>query len=308
MNTKIVGISIAAFIGIIVLGSVLMPILNDSTATEDTIKNVGFLNAKTLDETTTATMSWQYTNPEILVVDGNEINISEIESSYSAISIVFSNDWFIRAVQNAGLILYKTGTTSASAIEGATVSSEKDFSMTVASGVATIVIGENTYEYTISGDGLIVTTEDNAPYVIKKSTDIAYLNGDSVVYAVGRTDRALNVSGSSFNAIFKASVDDGVTPISYSPQWTVTDSSVIYQENSDHLDLYDMTAFTVDLLAAINTGTVTYNQIFVPSEVTAERSIHFTDGQNAILSAIPIMIIVAILLGVVALVIRSRLD
>lgn len=301
METKkiVMGV-ISVAVAIIVLMS-MIPIFTDAGASEDTITNKGFMSAKILDESTTATISWEYTNPTILVVDDVEINISNIESSYSAITIAFSNDWFIRAVQNTGLILYKTGTSSASAIEGATVSSEKDFSMTVASGVATIGIGENTYEYTIDGDGLIVTTEENAPYVIKKSTDIAYVNGDSVVYGVGRTDRALNVSGSSFNAIFKASVDDGVTAISYSPQWTVTGSSVAYTDNATHEDLYDLTAFTVSLFATENSGSVTYNQIFVPTQVTAERSIHASPVEATLIGLIPLLMMVGILLTAIGL-------
>lgn len=303
---KFLTVAIVASVVALIFGAIL-PVFADTSASEDTLTNKGFMDAKYLNENTESVITWEYTNPTILNIDGTEVNISEIPSTYSAITITFSNDWFIRAVKDTGLILYKTGTSSASAIEGATVTSEKNFSMEISSGIANIIIGENTYNYAISGDGLIVTTDNDAPYTIKKSTDIAYLNGDSVVYGVGRTDRALNVSGSSFNAIFKATVDDGVTPISYSPQWTVTDSSVTYTENSNYKDLYNMTAFNVSLMATENSGTVTYNQIFVPSEVTAERSVHMDGTLSALFNLLPLLIGFGLVIGVAGIVISRRM-
>ena len=310
MEMKIPLVAISAFVVVVVLGAVLMPVLDDASETERTFTNEGFFYAKKLDANSTDVLSYDHTNPTKLTINDVEIDTSSMQSSYNNITVAFSEKWFIRfALDTAVIYLYEADSANSSSTDYASVSNQKDFVMTCENGTATIVCGETTYTESISGDGLIISSNE-AEYVMKKSTTKAYVLGDSVVYGSGRTDRALGVSGSSFNAMFKASVDDGVTPIAYSPNtYTVTGSSVVYTDgSSDYLDLYELTAYKIDITDGTNMGSITYNQIFVPHTVTAELSQHLSNNEIALLAAIPALVIIALIIGVVAIFVRSKMD
>ena len=152
---------------------------------------------------------------------------------------------------------------------------------------------------------------DSGDYVMKKMDKDAYVHGDSPIFGYGRTyARSYN-----YTSELKGSVDDGITG-EYYPEttitatgWTISDVTLNSVEDSSHKDLYKISTMTYEITGeGIQPYTAVFSQYIVPAEITAERSVHFTDGQNAIFAAIPVMIILAVLLGVVALVIRSRMD
>lgn len=302
METKkmVMGV-ISVAVAIIVLMS-MIPIFTDAGASEDTFTNVGVFNAKSMDATSSHTLTYDYTTPTILTVDDADIDMSNTPLTYASVSVAFSNDWFLRYIlSNNSLILYKCGTNSAAAIKTIAPSDEANVSVTISDGSATIVMGESTYSYTVDGAGMIITS-DVGDYVVKKSTDKAYVNGDSVVYGIGRTERALGTSGTSFNAMISASVDDGLTPIYYSPEYTFSENeSVNYTENSSHKDLYELSGFTFNLVSGGEDHPVTYNQIFVPTEVTAERSAHASPVEATLIGLIPLLMMVGIMLTAVGL-------
>lgn len=307
---KLIEASVFAAIGVLVFASLLIPVVNDANDIEDNFNNTGFFYAKELNENSTDTLAWDHTNPTILTVNGVDIDTSGMDSSYTSISIGFSDKWFIRfALDTTIIYLYDVDTAISSSTDYASPSTEKDFLLECSSGVATITIGTETYTETISGDGLIIS-EKPAGYVMKNATTSAYVLGDSVVYGVGRTDRALGVSGTSYNTIFKATVDDGVTPIAYSPNtYTVTGSSVTYTAGtSGYNDLYLLSNCKLNLTDGNNTGTVTYNQIFVPASVTAEKSIHADEPTRDILAVLPLILICALIMGVLGYAVYSRIE
>lgn len=300
-------ILVVAMVGCILVAG-FIPVMENTTDPDTTFKNNGFFYATYLDENSTDTLSWDHTDPHTLTVNGVDIDTTDMDSSYTSISLGFSDKWFIRFVLDTTVIyLYDVDTAGSGSTDYASPANEKDFLLECNAGVATFTIGETTYTETISGDGLIIS-EKPAEYVMKKSTTSAYVSGDSFVYGVGRTDRALGVSGTSYNVVFKANVDDGVTPIAYSPNtYTVTGSSVTYSAgSSDYLDLYVLSNCKLNLTDGVNSGTVTYNQIFVPSEVTAEKAIHADANTATIISMIPIILILGIVLMFVGVVIVRR--
>lgn len=307
MDNKFIGLIIGLVVGVVLIGSLLVPVMKDTATTEEKYTNDGFFYATYLNDESTDVLSYDYTNPTILNVNGTEIDMSSIDSSYDNVSVAFSDKWFIRyAISTSIIYLYETDTESTSAASYASPSTQKNFNLTCSGGTATIIIGDDTFSETISGDGLIITSE-KAEYVMKKSATAAYVNGDSLVYGAGRTDRALGVSGSSYNAIFKASVDDGVSIIGMSPNtYTVTDSSVSSVDESGYvLDLYKLTSFGIALTDGTNSGTITYNQIFVPSEVTAERAQHMSSSENALILVIPVLFIVSLVIFAVRFINRD---
>lgn len=298
MENKLIGLVMGAVVGVILIGALLMPVLNDAAATERTFTNTGLFYADVLDENSDRTMSFDYTKPNIITVDGTDIDMSSIQTSYGSATVIFSNDWFMRFVPDTGIVLYKCGTSSSQAIKGATASSQISFTATFSSGAAVFIYSDSTeIEYDIADAGLIITPDAGA-YIMKGANDTAYVNGDSIVYGVGRTDRALGTSGTSFNAMMAASVDDGVSSLYYSPQYTMNDNrSVNATADADYTDLYALSGFTFNLVSNDEAEhAITYNQIFVPTSVKSELTEHLDSGEIAVLSAIPVMMIAALVI------------
>ena len=301
MNMKpIVAVAIALTVGIVTFAGVLIPAIENGVATEDTYTNTGIFNAKSLTETSETTLSFDHTKPDILTVDGVDIDMSDTVSPYSQVTVIFTNDWFARYILgNQAISVYKCGTNSANAIGGGSVSSGNDLSISISNGSATITFGDTTLTYDVSGDGVILSPT-KGDYVIKKASDTAYVNSDSIVYGAGRTDRALGQSSTSFNAILKASIDDGVTAIAYSPQYVFSETeSVRYSEVGSHEDLYQLTGFTFNLTAQDVEYPINYNQIFVPTEVTAERTVHADASTILLFQTIPVFIVLGMIVAVV---------
>ena len=106
-------------------------------------------------------------------------------------------------------------------------------------------------------------------------------------------------------------MEDGITPVIWRPPTdttsTITDVVVNAPADQDHIDLYkltkvDMTFHYVNGDDSVTDTVLTYSYFLVPSEVTAERSVHFTDAGSSLLMVIPIMIIVAVILGILAMI------
>lgn len=301
----IVGITIA----VIVCAVVLIPVVQESTQAYDTFTNDGFFHANYLNTESTDVMTWDHTNPSVITINNVDIDTSTWDSSYNNVTLAFSNKWFIRfALDTTVIYLYDVDTVPSSATSYASPTNEKDFSMVCASGTATITIGTDEFVETIANDGLIIASETTAPYVMKKSTTNAYVLGDSLVYGSGRTDRALGVASTSVNMMAKADVDDGCTLIGLSPNtYTVTTTEVTYTTvDNGHDDLYQLKNFKIGLTDGVNSGTVTYNQIFVPSSVTAERSVHPDQTTTQLINVIPILVIIGIVMLAVGTMIYYR--
>lgn len=300
MNTKIVGISIAAVIGIIVLGSVLMPILDDATAKTDTFKNEGYFYLDKFEDS--YSFYWDSTTPNTFTVNGEDMTY--LNDSGLAVSVVLGEKFAVRlANNNTSISFYGNGSYVSTNAEKPT------FTLTLSDGTLTATNGTDTK--TISSVPEIFGIVEEGNYVMKKTASTAYLNSGSQVIA----DSEIYASGQTYNGAnnvwwhLEGTIDDMEYPDTFNSALTITDGAIHGQYNSSHDDLYELDniTFTVTTSTAV-VYNVTASYFVVPAEVTAERSVHFTDGQNAILGAIPIMIIAAILLGIVALVIRSRME
>lgn len=302
MNTKVIGISIAAVIGIIVLGSVLMPILNDSTAKSDTYTNSGMFRMKEYGGDDAFTASWDHTKPAEITINGEVVPIPATTNEFS---IILDGNFFLRYfATTAALSLYygTTGVVSAGGDTGYDMTIEYDgeditFANTK-STPDTRVIAVSKF-YSIANDG---------PFVMKKPTEATYANSDSIIYGAGRT--SVFTTNELVGSLVSGTIEDPEVSI-WRGSVTPSNITVNATEVEDHKDLYLFNSVTFKVTSTEDdtlTQDITYSFVVVPYEVTAERTVHFTDGQNAILSTIPIMIIVAILLGVVALVIRSRMN
>lgn len=306
-NKLIAGI-VAAAIAVIVLAGVLMPALSNATTTEDKFTNDGgFYFMEKITDETDYRFIWDHTKPTIATVNGEEVTLEKgttVISNGGTFLIRYGQDgtgYYLQSVPGSTLnvIAYSAGTNAA------------DLDITVSSGTIsvkkTLVSDSSVTTVTSTCDnGFGVAASGN--YVLKKPTQTAYMNGDSEIYAMGLT----TIGGVWSNGFYlHGNIDDGVTVQLYTANegdYTITDEVIVYDEISNYIDLYgfDAVTFTATIIANSASADCTYSYVIVPYEVTAERSVHLTDAMNVILNVIPLLVIVAVLLGVVAVFILRR--
>lgn len=312
MEMKIVGVTLVAFVSLVVLAAVLMPILDDARATEDKFTNDGYFTYNAVTDDTDDTFTWDPSDPQKLTMGDKVIDMATIITGNGNLTIIGSDNFTCRYYQNntvaGGLQVYGVGGYKSynPANENATVTIN-------VTNTTMAFDGTTDKSYTMGNRGFVIDFDGDGALTLKYSDEAAYVMDDSEIYLCGTTF----VTGSGTNdfvGVFGyGSIDDGVTLSSFygnTGDNTVSfgTPTITYTEDPDHIDLYQISK--VDFALTQNSATVdaTYSYFVVPTEVTAERSVHFTDNMNELLGVIPVLVIVAILLGVVALVIRSKLE
>lgn len=307
-NKLIAGI-VAAAIAVIVLAGVLMPALSNATTTIDTFTNEGYFRMSEITSTDDdVTITWDYTDPYVFTVNGEDTTLpfGSTTGTIFPYTIMCSDEWGIRAT------IYNSGVTIDLVLFGNS-SSLIWYSSSTDGYNCTFTFHEGTFTATRDGGTPATQSYTTAYYLdkggeysMKKGGVNAYLNEDSQIYATGRTS-LLNVN---MNINVQATIEDGATVSMIAPSgYTISNESVNNTAVSSHKDLYSFSnvTFTVtDDNDPTSTGTATYGQVIVPYEVSAERSVHLTDAMNVILNVIPLLIIVSVLLGVVAVFILRR--
>ena len=294
MKANILTLAITLTVGIILAGSLLAPVISDTTATHETLTNEGGLY--TLDKINANedfTLEWEYTTPTQIKVNSESIQLSQ--GNYP-LTVFFNESLMVRVTWNDGISVFETlPTTGAFVLISSGISSSNNMIITNSDGTLTLTNGSTTVTRTNS-DGMIAS--NGGAYLMKSGAEQVYLTGDSEYYASGYTYRALSgVQNTSFVGIFKGTIDGGLTPISFVPNtYEISDVVQTYtQETGTYQDLYKFTGFSFTLSDGTNTGNVSYNQIIVPVEVSAELSNHLDDGQIAMMNTIPILIIVSLI-------------
>jgi hypothetical protein len=314
MEMKIVGITVAILVSITLLAGVLMPVLDDATATTDTFSNDGYFTYDAINDDTDLTITWAVATPGAVTVGDKTITMPSGAGNWT---IVGSTNFTMRYYSGSsatGLQCYgSAGYLSANDVNAVSATITINSTSMVFSRTGTDGTTVTSTTFPMGNHGFVVNGEGKGALTLKYSDQAAYVLNDSDIYLCGTTF----VTGSGTNdfvGVFGyGSIDDGVTLSSFygnTGQNTVSfgTPTITYTEDPDHIDLYQISK--VDFALTQNAATVdaTYSYFVVPTEVTAERSVHFTDNENAIFAVIPVLVIIAILVGVVALVLRSRMD
>ena len=298
---KIVGISVAVLVSLVVLGSVLMPIIDESVDGKEytNASAVGDIrfgsymgeDFKALVDTTASTVTF---------TDGTIIDISD--SVFANKTLIYSDNIIIRAVSGGLQMFANTGSGSwyqVLATDGNYVEWDSD------TKTFTVKYGTNgTYTSTVPAT-FCYAPKDGGDYVL--STTDKYIREDSsIIVAGGRTDSGVQKIFTTFDTTIE-DLDVDVWVAANSSDWltsTVTNLAANSTDLGHGISKLSSITFTVTA-NNVDTG-VTYTYFLVPEKVTADPD--FTGGAASILSIVPMLIIVAILLGVIALVIRSRME
>lgn len=283
MEMKIPAIVIAAFIVITVLAGVLMPVLGDATAKTDTFINEGPRMSPLGENTITITYSnddWKINDRDLgfgsfPITQGTIMIFGQTGASRAGFFYQSENDNYTRSNVNRSGEYTWVYDGSAKTVD-----------------VIAVVSG-TTYTSSHTYIGEIYYNDPNGEYAwFGEKPANAYIPEDWSKF------NAWSIEATHFYAIIgdTITVDGEVVTEGVS-------TTLVLEDVPDHVGIKNISSYTLDIEGQ---DPISCRGYILPYKVTAERAVHFTDSQNAIFAAIPVMVIIALLIGVVALVLRNR--
>ena len=306
MNNKLIPIVLTLVVGIILAGSVLIPVLNDATKTENTFSNDGAFFVE-VDPSTTYTLKYQqYANPGKVIVNGETLPIT-FNQGYTLLRL---DNVILRLVSNNQMQLLGGGSS---------YTDVANVDITITNGTVSGTLGYGNPITTISwpkttySEAFIISATD-AGEVMKSYNTPAKVNADSPLEAYGVT----TINGSTNTTVLveiDGTIADGVNVTLRNKQtsaeittMTISDLEINYTPVAGYIDLYDLSSITFTVTNGEYTTDVTYSAFVVPSKVTAEMTDHLTPGQITLLNAIPVMVIVALVVTAIGVIALRRAD
>ena len=294
---------IALTIAVIITTSAVVPIFMETTKTTDTYTNDGIFNYGKFTPDDEYTLTFDCTTGIIKVGDDTVTPIPGVSlTSFNSYSVIAADKVLLRwGANQSGYFMQLIGNDTggnnvlSGGVTGTATITSGDLSVTV-------VNSENvTTTKTFSFTELYAIVPDDDVAVLKVSTEAVYINGDSELYGSGLT------TVSSWNNMFhlEGTYDDGIT-ISSPNLSSATFDNITWniEPVSGYIDLYKLTSIEFDITSNDTTVHATYSYFGVPSEVTAERSVHPDGPTSTIINIIPLIIVAGILLLAIVYFIR----
>lgn len=300
MNNKLIPLIMTLVVGIILAGSVLVPVLNDATETEKTYTNSGYWYMSSDDS---EPHTFEFVSGFTWIIDGAEYNTStedphQLKTLISTGDMVMSNNGWANG--NTSGFMTGTPTFAKFTIYNGNISGE--YQNTSQTAHQTI-----DYHY----DSIYfaqLTSDDNT--LTKYNIGNIYLKNDSEIICNGfskinNITVLIKIEGTITN--LELTIYDLHNGSDLTDTYEITDLTVNKVE-TDCKDLFKVSSITFTATpTGGETGTeVTYSSFIVPSEVTGELKEHLTLGQIALMGAIPVLVIVALLVVAVGVVARRN--
>lgn len=290
MKTNLMSLAIVLTVGVILTGSLLVPVLDDATETERTMTNTGYYRMSEIG-TEDTTIVWDHTTPDKLTVNDEVVDLSKVPKNKITTIVItdatvvryapITNDTLIQVYSSAGY--YGAGATAGTDM---TITIEEG-TLTADNGSGTTVSKTITNGYYASNDGKWIMKEDGKDAFIHKDDSIIVLAGNTAVgsvsvgvYANGTINDGLDIETVQIDSVVR------------NP--TYGDVTFNYTDVTGYIDLVKLTNCQFTVTLDETTIDATYSYFLVPYEVTAELANHLDNGQIAILNAIPILIITAL--------------
>ena len=293
MKTNILTLAIVLTVGVILAGSLLAPVINDATTTETTLINNGYMRMSHYDTTEDVTLEWDPAAPTIFTVNGEDVPIT-LDSSLNNLSVTILGDtnWVVRLdLKSNGDVNRLSYIPSSGSAVNATVADNQSVSITMSGGSMSGTMGTTSISNTYSD---IYAPTLDGEYVMKKSNESAYIHADSFIFAYGLTF----IGAATLGIEISGDYEDGVTSSVWrgATNFEISDLTINATPNSKYVGTYDLQNITLNAtkLDTSEVTAVTYSYFLVPYEVTSELSQHLSDGEIAILKALPILIIAAL--------------
>lgn len=302
MNNKLIPLCITLVVGIILAGSVLMPVLNDATTTNETITNDGLCRMIEYDDTQDLSILWDYTNPYAITVNDTEYALPNSPTTYD-VTILGCESFILRYRVTSSL----TQVSLMGSFSGTYNASTSDSSSMTATATGGTIVFDNGSGSTKTETYTDLWCVGQGDYIMKDSAIDVAVKADSRIVAIGFS----NTLSKNYRVVVDGSISEGfertIIPSTTFTNYTLSDVEADYTEFAKYLDVdkFSKLSWTVTD-SSDNTATVVYSQIIVPYQVTGELSQHLTPGQIALLGAIPVMVIVALLVVAVGVVARRN--
>lgn len=305
MENKTIGVIVALMVGVIMVGGVLLPVIDDAASDTKVFDNTkdALFEMVQLDENSNYTLIWRSANPDI-------VNVNGVDTAVGSGSIICSlGEFTIRYMDTSSDKRIQTfGTAQNHSITDATIG-----------GVFTLTVSNGSCNYTITGDeidtitntvsitdGYAICPKGAGSFVMKSPDQGAYVFGDSKIVGMGIT-----AIGSAWNVGFSGvGTVNGITVTQYSGgiSYTIGDVTIVSDTVNGYNDLHTITSYQFDVTnPSDDTVThVTYSYFIVPAYVEATKSTAPALGDHAgLVYTIPIVVIVALLAVAVNLVMRK---
>lgn len=298
---KIMGIVIA----VVVVGMVLVPFVNDATTTEKTFENDGYYHMEKYGTDTNLTIAWYHDNPKKINVNGEDYEPNTPLNQWASVAI--GDNWYFRYA-DGGANTYVQVTYGGTNYLSGSVTAGSDVVVTCENGTATIQQYSDdtvTNTQTVAYTEIYAISDDSGAYVMKKSTETAYMAEDTEFIGLGSTGM-----GETGRAVLKVSgsVEDGATVevIASTPVGaTVSDIEVNVTSLTDYIG-FALSTITFTLTVNDTDYPATYSYFIVPATVTLELSEHPDAITITLMQTIPIFVVLGILLGIVGLMYFNR--
>lgn len=278
----IVGITIA----VIVCAVVLIPVVQESTITEDKFVNTGLYYVTNPTEETTV----EFLGGTDWTINGEPLDYTIVGAS----NILIFDDIFVRNNGQVRGSLSQTWSAASLTINNGTVT-----------GTATVGGNSTSISWTYS-ESFIATNDEQADFIMKSNIESSYIKKDSEIVGMGLSN-IKDSSGNNNATVFYVTVEN-LTPVVTTPNTNVTVSNVQVNATSvdGYIDLYKFTSVTFTATWGTYDTDVTYNIVIVPHEVIAERSVHPDQTTIQLLNVIPLLVIIGIVMLAVGTMIYYR--
>lgn len=291
----IVGVVVA-----LVLAGAVLPVFAETTSATDKFTNKGAFFVE-IDPTDTYTIKYD-----------KAVDLGVVYINDKALNVPFSTGYTILAIDNAILRLQSGDNTVQYKGDGHYITGILKLDITVANGAISGIFQTGTSggvdsawpdtAYTTA----FIASPDPQDYVMTEYNTVAKMNGDSIIKAFGQTQ--LNTTSNPQLAIISitGNIDDGVN-VSVLNSSTgaviegaeVSDLQINHTAVNNYINLYDLTSITFKVTYDSTVTAVTYSAYVVPSEVTAEKSVHPDGPLTVILNVLPLLAIAGLVTGAV---------
>lgn len=300
MNNKLIPIVLTLVVGIILAGSVLVPVLNDATETEKTYTNSGYWYMSSDDS---KPHTFEFVSGYTWIIDGVEYNTgtedpSKLKTLISTGDMVMRNNGWANG--NTSGFMRGTTTFAEFTIYNGNISGEYQNTLQAAHQKIDYHYDSIYFAQFKSDDNTL--TKYNIGNIYLKNDSEIICNGFSTI---NNTTVLIKIEGTITNPELK--IYNQFDGSDLTDTYEITDLTVNKVE-TDCKDLFKVSSITFTATpTGEETGTeVTYSSFIVPSEVTGELKEHLTPGQIALMGAIPVLVIVALLVVAVGVVARRN--
>ena len=304
---QITGLTVGVVIGALLLTTLVIPVIGETTTTERTFTNDGYFTMDKYSTDDSVTIEWDHTSPDKVTVNDEEITVNSPQGKW--VSIAIGDNWYFRFIHtNSNGYEVQMSYGSAATI-GASTSNSKDITIVCSEGTATGTLytsGVADTPKTVSYTELYVISTDGQYYIMKDSDVSATMLKDSEFVGIGQTF----LSGGAAVIKVAGTIEDGATVTIIGATVTASVDSDTISVNATpkngYVDCYDLTSITFDVTTSGGTTHATYNYFIVPASVTAELSQHLDSSSIEILSIVPLLITVGIIMAVVGVFVMRR--